>query len=269
MATGFLEAGGRSVTNSRISRQYTVENANDENDVINFVATLPTSIGGLPFTDFSAEESEEIEGMYHLTVNWAKSNNQTQNSVDYRFSFLAPSAHVYQSLETIATYRNTSVYPTAAVNWGGAINVVNDGGRNRVEGMQLATPAENFKLTYVTSNAVVNGAYQNLVNSLCGKVNSTTFRGYPAGSIMLVRAEGGRNSAGVWTLDFGFALSENATNIPVGAITVSAKDGWDLLWVYYVTSKDNTANSSAKIPGAAYIERVYKRADLNLLNLPS
>lgn len=273
MATGFLKAGGRSLTNDRISHQYVVENAADEGDVLTFVGSLPDTIGGMPFSDFTAEESEDIDGMFDLTVNWGTSQNQNQsqaiNTVEYQFSFQAPSAHIYQSLETIASYRDTTAYPNAAPNFHGAINVIQDGGTNRVEGIQLPTPAETFKLTYVVNNDAVSGEYQLLVQNLCGKVNSQTFRGLPAGSLMLVRCDGGRSSSGVWTVTYGFGYSPNKTNISVGNFVVAAKDGWDLLWALYRTGKDTTANASVKKPVAAYVERVYERDDFNTLGLPA
>jgi len=45
MATGFLKAGGRSITNDRITRQYQIESV-DEDDVLSFVGALPDPLAG-------------------------------------------------------------------------------------------------------------------------------------------------------------------------------------------------------------------------------
>ena len=85
---------------------------------------------------------------------------------------------------------------------------------------------------------------------------------------MLVRADGQRQG-GLWNLEFGFGYIANDVNIPVGDnIIVPAKDGMDLLWALDITGKDDTTKSLVTQPAAAYVERVWYRADLNLLNLP-
>jgi hypothetical protein len=268
--TAFLKRGGIAVSNDKITREYRLEDVENETDVVDFVATLPETIAELPFGDFSAKEIEEEDGSYDLTVTYGPSRtSQKHNTVEYKFSFQAPSAHIYQSLATIATYFDEDVYPFGAPNYYGAINVVTDGGKDKVEGIQLPTPTETFKLSYVTDNSVITPEYQRLVRSLCGKVNSDQFRGEAAGSIMLVRCDGGRNNSGTWNIDFGFGYSANVTNLDIGAnFIVEAKDGWDLLWCRYRTDKDATAKTPVKRPCAGYVERVYERADLNLLNLP-
>src|SRR5690606_15610003 len=106
--------------------------------------------------------------------------------------------------------------------------------------------------------------------SLVGKLNSTEFRCRAAGSVMLARSQGGRQGGGR-TIEFGFAYIPNDTNIPVGDITVSAKDGFDLLWAYYASEEDAAAADKGlvKRPLYAYVERVYPRADLTALSLPA
>jgi hypothetical protein len=108
------------------------------------------------------------------------------------------------------------------------------------------------------------------VQSLCGKVNSATFRGYAAGQIMLVRVNGSTKNNVDWNIDFGFGYIPNSTDIPVGdRIVVESKDGFDLLWVFDDLEKVVAASAFLPRHAGALVERVYERADLSLLNLPT
>ena len=52
-----------------------------------------------------------------------------------------------------------------------------------------------------------------------------------------------------------------------GGITGINKDGWDYLWVRYNDEEDAAAKKLVRRPEAVYVERVYLRADLNLLGI--
>lgn len=258
-----------------IRRRYTVDvtgSVSPEEDVLAWVdSNAPVSIGGLVPNAVTFDENPEIEDLYSVEVQYgavsAPPSSPETGSVEYRFNFQAQGAHIYNSLETIASYAIPAIESAfGPANYNGAINVVNDNGKLRCEGLQLEPPAETFTIAYYPENAVVSAAYQALVAELCGKVNEFEFLGYPAGSLMLVRVNGGVRTGEDWSIEFGFAYIPNDTDIPVGAdITVDEKDGMDLLWVYY---GEQVADSTlVKQPICAYVERVWKRADLSALGI--
>lgn len=267
--------GSRSGNSTASQRKYIVREATDEADIVAMVATLPAELAGLPYTDFDYEEMEGDDTYattsYEVTVKYGQvdvSPPQAIGTSEFRFNFQAPSAHIYQSLSTISVTEDSTLLPFGCTDFGGAINVVWDDGKQRVEGFNLQPPAEVFSSSYADVPAIITTTYLNTVKSLCGKVNSTTFAGHAAGEIMLCRAQGAKKN-GVWNLDFGFAYVANATDIPVGDnITVAAKDGLDLLWVYYGPSADDTTKQLIRKPWAAIVSRVFERADLNDLDLP-
>lgn len=272
MAASGVELIRRSVTIDRVEREYHVTGTNDESDVSDFIATLPTTIGDFAFSTYIAEEHPDIPNDYLLRVTWGTpqytSSGQDENTTEYRFNFQAPGGHIYQSLATILLY-GPGGSPDVPY-FDGAINVVDDEGKQRVEGVNLSPPAEVFTLSYVANDSIITGSYQLIVEGLCGCVNSTSFRGRAAGSVMLVRASGGRDRSGKWSIEFGFGYIANSTSIPVGdEMTIPSKDGFDYLWAYYGSTKDDDAKSVVKRPAAAYVERIYPRADLNELNLPT
>lgn len=277
-ATGFEVSGSRKGTADRCTRQYWLQDATDEDDVFDFIAGLPAVVAGLPFADFDYQEREEINNAgdlhdYEITCNWGLPQNsgssQPKDTTEYKFNFQAPGGHIKQALATIADYADPAYFAFGAPPMQGSINVTFEKGVEKVEGINLQPPHEVFTLSYKVGSDVITGAYQTLVESLCGKVNSVSFRGRDAGSVMLVRATGGRDTSGIWSIEFGFGYIANDTNIPVGDnITVATKDGFDLLWAFYSPVKDGTTKRVNQNPTAAYVVRIFQRADLNALNLP-
>lgn len=275
-ATGFEVTGSRRGNADRLTRRYYLEGATDEADVLAFVADLPYSVADLPFADWDYEEKEEInDGGLHdfeITANWGAPKNNTgqkRGTLEYKFNYQAPGGHFKQALETIAEYTDDDYFPLGNPMFG-AINVVTDKGIDRVEGQHVQPPAEVFTLSYKCSDEIITNDYQLLVESLVGKVNDSTFRGRPAGSVMLVRVTGGRDTSKTWHIEFGFGYIANDVDIPVGDnIIVDAKDGFDLLWAYYSVKKDDTSLRANMSPTAAYVVRVFYRDDLNKLGLPA
>lgn len=272
MAVNGEEIRPRSVTNEGVVRTYRIYEAVNEADVATFIATLPATVAGWPFSGYTAEEDPDVLEEYDARVSWGNisSNPEVQpGESGYRFSFQAPSAHIKRALATISETEDPAIFSLGPPPMHGAINVVDYGTADvHVEGFDLQPPPEVFTIPYTDLDAVITSGYQATVRGLCGKVNSSSFLGLAAGQVMLVRADGQRTN-GLWNLEFGFGYIPNATSIPVGDnIVVAAKDGMDLLWALDVSNLDNTVKSLISQPGCAYVVRVWERADLNGLALP-
>ena len=111
------------------------------------------------------------------------------------------------------------------------------------------------------------GTYKLTLFGLTGKVNNAAFRGFAAGEVLFLGAQGSKTGTGDWSISYRFAASPNVANLTVGDITVTEKRGWDYLWVSYADSKDDTAKRLVKKPVAAYVEQVYGYADFSLLGI--
>jgi hypothetical protein len=275
MPTATFELIGRKITQERLVRRYWVEGCTDETEVRDFYNSLPAAIAGYPKATYDAEEQDEIVGDFELEVTWGTSDSGTGggapsvNTGKFKFNYQMPSAKFYQSLATIDVYHDPALLAFGPPDFGGGINVVNDGGKLRNEGQDIQPPSEVFTAPYRLSNAKVTTAWRRQLMRMCGTVNNTTFEGAAPGELLLVRVAGGPASSTFWDIELGFGYIENDVDIPVGEFSVDAKDGWDLLWYFFRPQGDTTAKTYSKRPAAAYVERVFKRNDFNALALPA
>ena len=167
--------------------------------------------------------------------------------------------HVTQSLATVGKY------PEDAPDFGGAIEVDEE---NNVNGCDIVMPVMNFSETHYYAPSRVTAEYKKQIAALTGSVNSGAFKGYEAGEVLFQGASGsrrGKKSTDLWEISYKFAVSPNAANIQVGDITVSAKAGWDYLWVKYRPNVDETAKTLIKKPKYVYVEKVYESRDFSIL----
>lgn len=289
-ATGY-ELRPRSGTESEPTRTYRVEGCADEDDALDWIAdNTPDTIYGLDRAGANYREDMEV-GTYdangvQLTTAFDVTVRYGLNGVimfpigsgqiDYEFNFRAQPFKAVQSLATIGSHvaidTESELNPQPpligpAPDFGGAINVTQDGGKQVVAGQDLQAPAPTFTIVHYPRNTVITSAYRSAVEAMVGTVNGATYYGKPAGSLMLVGCSGGARDARNWNIRFEFAHIPNRINIPVGDIVVPAKDGFDLLWVYYEDGVDTLARSPVKRPRAAYVERVLYRSLFSGLGL--
>lgn len=133
-----------------------------------------------------------------------------------------------------------------------------------VSGVDIVIPQFQWSETYWFAPATMTTDRKNVIASCVGEINDRVFRGYAAGEVLFLGASGSRQGNGWWQITFKFAYQKNATNIKVGPITVSAKLGWQHLWVSYGIVTDGVSESKklANKAKSVYIENVYSSTDL-------
>ena len=184
---------------------------------------------------------------------------QTGESV-FAFDTGGGTQHITHSLATVATYAAPG---QTAPGFQGAIGVTADS----VEGVDIVVPVYQFSETHVFPDAAVTDSYKNTLMIMTGRVNSDTFRGFAAGSVLFLGAAGSQRGDGDWEITFRFAVSVNLSAINVGPITNISKKGWEYLWVRYEDAEDGAAQAIVKRPVAAYVERVYLELPFSVLGL--
>lgn len=197
-----------------------------------------------------------------------------QSTVEYEFSYQAPSEKIYQSLFTRGIYAESG--PVNSNKFGGAINVKNENGELSVEGADLPPGTATNTWVFKPLHANVTTAYQLGVEEIMGAVNSFPLLGRAAGTMRLVGVDGGAGFAiGItprWSIRFAFQHAAHRYNFTVGGIAVPFKGGHDLMWAYYEDKFDDTDAAPAdkgiiKRPKFIAVEQVFPEANMFALGI--
>ena len=169
-------------------------------------------------------------------------------------------------------HRNQSIrtrarFPKDAPDFGGAIEVDNEG---NVNGIDVTMPVFNFTETHTLSGLVVSTSFKRNIAALTGTVNASGFRGFASGEVLFLGASGSKRSkkpSAPWEITYRFAVSPNEALVKVGDIEVRNKFGWDYLWVRYANKVDESKKNVVRKPIAAYVEQVYPAGDFGKLGI--
>ena len=241
--------------------RYLVTGSGDETEVREVVlATAPGIIGDGDCRAECRPESLEVmplgNGAWECTMPYQGFEDETQ----YTFETGGATAHVTQSLQTIAKYAAAG---QTAPDFFGAIGVNGDS----IQGTDVTVPVYNFTETRKMFASTVTPQYKLALFMATGKTNNATFKGFAPGEVLFLGASGSKTGINHWEIAYKFAASPNVTNLDVGGITVASKKGWEYLWVRFRDADDGAAKTLVKRPTAAYVERVYESADFSTLGI--
>ena len=212
--------------------------------------TAPALFDGLDADNYTLDP--QGGGVWLANVNY-KIRNQSSES----FDTTGGTVHVTQSF-------GTNRFGPLAPDFHGAIGVSDD----RVDGVDITIPAYKFSETHYIPRIFVSTSYKNTLFQLTGKVNNSSFKSFAPGEVLFLGSTGQRRGREDFEITYNFAASPNIGSIVfTPTIEVINKEGWDYMWLYYADEVDNTAYRIVRRPKAAYVERVYPRADLGLLGL--
>ena len=259
---------GRKLSGTGAERKFIVSAATDEADALTKLLTTDSTFNGFPRIDNECDVEEVIPGDLYLgTVVYRTPSYSDMKPADFRFSFdiSGQQQHITHSLSTIF---KAAASGETLVDYDGVIGVDETG---NVNGTDIYVPVMTFKVTYVKTDEEVDEAYIVALNDTVGKVNSATFKGFIAGTLLLVGVSGTKrytNNAWVWDLEYSFAVQRNKTGASIGGITFD-KEGWDYLWIKYRedTATVSSVTVSTKKVVSLYIERVYERSEYTALGI--
>lgn len=163
--------------------------------------------------------------------------------------------HITQSIVTsIAVAAGGGVAP----NHKRAIGVSKSG----VAGVDIVKGKLEFTIT--KTFGFISTDYLKTLQELTGTVNAASFYGFDAGEALFMGASGTIGSDRKARVAFKFAASPNETSVEISPdITLTAKGGWEYVWVTYGDAID--ADSLVSVPTAAYVEQVYPDGDFTEL----
>jgi len=251
-----------------IELQYSVMEAADEAAALAaLIAQSPATWNGLVRKNCRVEPVGDGSSYWNGTVAYGGATSTRQTGTQtLSFDTTGGTQHITQAKEHISTTYYEGDTPP---DFQGAIGVTDDS----VEGCDITVPVFSFSVTKYMSKAAMTSEYVGYLFTLTGKTNSEavsiTVNGltlsFAVGELLFLGASGSARGDDSWEVTFRFAASPNATDIPVGGITVPAKGGWEYLWVQYKDAKDTGANCVLKKPKRVIVDRVYDSGNLALL----
>lgn len=221
----------------------------------NLIATAPAFYEGLPVGEIKTVAIDYK--VFEATVSYNNREFERLHST-FNFNTLGGTTHINHSLETVASYE--LVAGLEALDFQGGINVDGDD----VKGVDVTIPSLIFTETHKYSPAIVAAGFVRNIMEVTGTVNDSVFRGFASGEVLFKGATGQYNDSLI-AVTYQFECSANRTIDVVG--TAVEKPGHDYMWISYENHEDEKKNVVTR-PRAAYVERIYPRADFNKLGLP-
>jgi hypothetical protein len=168
---------------------------------------------------------------------------------------------ITQSLQTrLKAFCPNDYEYTEIKNFNGAIGVKEDG---TIDGVDIVVPSFKFTIQKSFAKSDITTSFRQTIAGLTGKVNESTFWGYPQGEVLFTGASGQRSGNGDWQISFNFLQSPTQYNKTLAGVTISQKQGWEYVWVHY--KKLN--QTLDEVPANLFVERIYEESDFSVLNL--
>ena len=208
-------------------------------------------------------------GSCEFEVNYSASGkNETQKGDERQWSFEVKTAkyHVSGARELVRVYdgndKGSPPDPGTVIGWDGRID-----GESDVSGAEILIPEMYEYCTATYRASKINCAFRRKLFDLAGKVNTSTFRGWAPGEVLLTRAEQGepyKNLRGTELVDvtYTFAIRPSAEVNCAGTL-ITPVSPWNIVWSI---SRRNAVNNSLEVSGI-YESRVYDAGNFSALNL--
>lgn len=237
-----------------------------------YPSILGATIGGVDLIEELRTDQNTGLRDYEIGVKYSNGDKEKQEGDEVTtFSTTGGTSKITQSLGT-TKYRNDGtsqegppLLPGDPPEFYGAINVTDNG----PEGCEIVVPKLEMSVKKYRSPAFITSANVKAISDLTGKTNDTTFKGFEAGEVLFLGAEGEQKGDKPAEVTYKFGLSPNVTFDNLAGAANVEKKGWQYLWFYYELRKDGTSERLARFPVAVYVETVYESDDLSQLGLGS
>ena len=228
-------------------------------------AYTPVLFGNLYRSGIELTEKGPL--IYEVDVAYGTSPNKEPKAGNFTWGFdtTGGTKHMTHGKQHVASYVSSG---GTAENHNGAIGWKEGG---EVEGVDVPDRAFKWTETHQLLLADFGFTYASILGDYSGWVNSSTFRGKPAFTVLFGGGVGGpmNEDPDLCEITYHFEYQPTKSNFTIGsgadAITVASKVGWDALSICY-TSKDGTNSLSVK-PKQVDVDRVFDAFDFSLLGI--
>lgn len=245
--------------------QYVAAGEQDQAIVRAYAASATPAIvavgGDILFRDDIAVQSQGHD-VHYVTVRYVTQDQQQGpaqvGSLKFSFQTTGGTFHITHSKETVSSYK---VGGGSAADYQQAINAkFSEGNGWDIEGADIIIPALKLSYTVTHPRGFLNENQARALAGITGCVNSATWRGFAAGEVIFLGADGSDGTNSDAEITYHVACESNLEGLVYGSITGVAKQGHDLLWV----ESKKTASGGKPVVNvlAVRVERVYRRVNL-------
>ena len=267
--TKAIDAAGKMVSATII---YIVSDAVDEDDALyQTLQVAAKELDGVPLKSIEIQ-SKDNDSTFHVTANYEKessaggsggssSGSDADEEQTVSFDCSGGTKHVNHAIAQRRVYG--VIDAGSAIGWNG---VSGDG--MEVSGCDIATGQLRETYEKIMRMGDITTSKKRTWNSLVGKVNKQSFKGWNPGEVMFLGCSfsGVDNNRTKVKVQFSFSIQENERNAVIDGINCGYKKGFDYIWV--ISSTENNANGqpSAKVK-AIYIAQVCGVGDFTKLGI--
>jgi len=157
----------------------------------------------------------------------------------------------------------TSRKPASAADFGGLINVTEDG----AEGTDIVAPSLQLSETHIFGIDEITPAFRANLGLLTGSINSATFRGFAAEQVLFLGVDGEKLDAARFRLVFNFDVKPRELGVTIDGISVGDVEGQDFVWIRTIPQSDTSTGAIIRKAEAVYVERLYPLGNFALLGI--
>lgn len=246
-------------------RVFSVTNETDPDNVHAAVIAAPgyassVDIDGRSYYPTTFNHERLGKDVWRSTVDYKAFEFPPVNEIEVEFDTDGGSARVTQALSHIGDYVASGTAP----NYNGAINVTDDG----VDGVDIEIPAFQWSYHITLTTADLDQAWVLAVASMTKSVNSATWHGFAAGTVLFLGLRGRAKYGSTESqLEFRFRFEPvDSARTDANGISLPDRNGHDVLWYRSRDLLDANGNL-VKRATSAHIDRVYRYAAFSSLGL--
>lgn len=202
---------------------------------------------------------------YECTITYGTSDKSDSDGGEGNFSWTfdttGATKHVTHAISHQASYVPAG---KTADNHNGIIGFKKNGD---ADGVDVQDRAFKWTETHRLSLGSFGFTYASVLGAYTGQVNSGTFRGKPAYTVLFAGASGGVAPDNLDRVDitYNFEYQPTDNSIAVGDISVGTKVGWDVASVCYTPTDETNGISAA--PYQVDVDRVFKAFNFSALGI--
>lgn len=250
---------------SSVDLEYTIGEETDYNAALILLASTAPSfylVDGLVLSKVEYSITPTSHNMWDGTARYSKRSRERdelqEGESSYQFETGGGSIHLTHALAT-SKYPNVSTTPDID-------NAIEFDGES-IKGTDIQSAVYNFSETHILPAANVDGAYKLALFRATGKTNNAGFRGFSAGEVLFLGANGTQRGDESWEVNFRFSAQENKTGLSIGGISGINKKGWEYLWVKWASEADTTSGTTRPRAKAVYVQKLYEEHDMGNLEI--